>query len=361
MQEEYTTFSKENFNKQLYDNLLKKASLYTDVAFLIAHFAYLIFFLVETLYLMIIVNIVCIVFYAGLFFALRRKKYNFFFYVTAVEMLTYVTLSTMICGFDSFFHIWLVGLCILSFFAGYFSKKGSNKIKPMPFAILSIVAYAFLYIWCEVIEMEPYYHGTEAWTKSMNATAFMVHMVTIFIFLIAFTSTFTNYAITLEKRILRDSQTDKLTNIGNRKALEGYFDELDKKNKKYILAITDIDDFKKVNDRYGHLCGDYILKRVAEIAGAMSKYGKVFRYGGEEFVIIMEVKTSYDDAVMQIDKMRKAIADTEFTYDVFKIGTTITIGISTFEEGKTIDELILVADNRLYKGKQNGKNQVVSD
>ena len=361
MQEEYTTFDKEQFNKQLYDDLLRKATFYTDIAFLIAHFAYLIFFLIEGLYLMIIINVICIIYYIGLYFALRKKRYNTFFYLTAIEMLSFFVAATLICGFDSFFHIWLVGLCVLLFFAGYFSKKSQNKIKPMPFAIAAIIAYAFLYIWCEVIEMEPYYHGTEAWTKSMNATAFMVHMITLFIFLIVFNSAFISYALSLEKRILRDSQTDKLTNIGNRKALEGYFDELDKKNKKYILAITDIDDFKKVNDRYGHLCGDYILKRVAEIAGAMSKYGKVFRYGGEEFVIIMEVKTTYDDAVMQIDKMRQAISDTEFTYDVFKIGTTITIGISTFEEGKTIDELILVADNRLYKGKQNGKNQVVRD
>lgn len=356
MQEEYTTFDKEQFNKQLYDDLLKKATFYTDIAFLIAHFAYLIFFLIEGLYLMIIINVVCIIYYIGLYFAVRKKKYNTFFYLTAIEMLSFVVSATLICGFDSFFHIWLVGLCVLSFFAGYFSKKSENKIKPMPFAIAAIISYATLYIVCEVIKIEPYYHGEDTWTSAMNTTAFMVHMITLFIFLIVFNSLFISYAISLEKRILRDSQTDKLTNIGNRKALESFYKDLDRKKNKYCLAMIDIDDFKKVNDRYGHLCGDDVLVRVAETALSMTKNGNVFRYGGEEFIIIMKED---NDTLSTIDNIRQAIADYEYTYDIFKIRVTITIGVARFDEGKTIDELIKVADNRLYKGKKNGKNQVV--
>lgn len=127
----------------------------------------------------------------------------------------------------------------------------------------------------------------------------------------------------------------------------------------YILML-DIDHFKKVNDKYGHLAGDKVLCAVAKVIADCSRPGDlVGRYGGEEFIVFMPMATLYEArAVAQ--EINKAVESKIFHENEEEFKVTISIGLSNYpNDGATIDTIVNAADKALYKAKQNGRNQFV--
>lgn len=160
------------------------------------------------------------------------------------------------------------------------------------------------------------------------------------------------------------STIDPLTNIYNRRFINGFLiKEIEKSkrlNRHFSLVITDIDDFKFINDTYGHMSGDIVLESISRLITSTSRsYDIVGRYGGDEFMIILP-DASNAAASNVIDRMRQKVADTLFTViKDMKVNITASFGISTFpEDGKSIDDLLIKADERLYKSKGLGKNKV---
>lgn len=127
------------------------------------------------------------------------------------------------------------------------------------------------------------------------------------------------------------------------------------------LLILDIDHFKKYNDQYGHTAGDLVLKHLAGIITAQLDEGDVAgRYGGEEMAILLWSKTK-SEAVAQADKIRKLISQNSITLKNHEANITVSIGVSTFPEDAILEEeLIRVADARLYKAKAEGRDRVCS-
>ncbi len=155
--------------------------------------------------------------------------------------------------------------------------------------------------------------------------------------------------------------TDKLTGIYNRVKLDEFLqneiDRSERYNHSFTLTILDIDDFKSVNDTYGHLVGDKVLTEIANILKTSSrKTDIVGRWGGEEFLIICPESTLKDTANM-IENIRLTIASFDFT----RVGNkTASFGISLFKPNDTIDSLTKRADDALYKAKNSGRNKVLT-
>lgn len=163
------------------------------------------------------------------------------------------------------------------------------------------------------------------------------------------------------------ANTDQLTQLGNRYALTNWWDE----NLEYILSsgqdlvvvMIDLDDFKLVNDRHGHNVGDEVLKMVAsDIENCIRQNDSVFRYGGEEFVLILS-DTDIRGAKAVTERVRESIPQIKFDqYPDIKL--TVSIGLSKLnnnlldEKEDIPGELLRRADNAMYLAKQNGKNQV---
>ncbi len=119
--------------------------------------------------------------------------------------------------------------------------------------------------------------------------------------------------------------------------------------------MFDIDDFKKVNDSYGHDTGDYVLKQIASITKEISRNADVFiRWGGEEFIILCP-QTDVKDAYSFADRLRKSIEEYKFK-DVEKV--TASFGVSAIDSTESLRLLIDRVDSALYKSKENGKNMV---
>lgn len=157
--------------------------------------------------------------------------------------------------------------------------------------------------------------------------------------------------------------TDSLTQVFNRRR----FDEiLVRELKRYTrrkyssvsLMMIDIDHFKKLNDEYGHLAGDAVLREVAALLkNAMRETDTVARYGGEEFVIVLP-DTTLEGAAIKAEMLRRKVQDKSFTAIDEAVHITISIGVSTYLSGSP-DDLVHAADLAMYQAKHAGRNAVV--
>lgn len=172
-----------------------------------------------------------------------------------------------------------------------------------------------------------------------------------------------NLAVDMQKSICNLVEKDSLTGINNRRYGDRYLLQIWNKNYEtgipYVVAIGDIDHFKNVNDTYGHECGDLVLKEIAMILKRnMTGKGFVARWGGEEFLLVFE-KSGLEEAVLIMNAVLKQIRTCNVIYDHNEINVTMTVGMIEGTHDMPVHTLIKEADEKLYQGKQNGRNRVV--
>ncbi|MER0283210.1 tetratricopeptide repeat-containing diguanylate cyclase [Clostridioides difficile] len=146
---------------------------------------------------------------------------------------------------------------------------------------------------------------------------------------------------------------DGLTNVYNRKSFDIMYEKYREKDNNFALVMIDIDNFKLINDNYGHKFGDIVIKGITNTISVMlEQEDKVFRYGGEEFSVLIRNKSG-EEVVNIIDNIRIAIANKKWGEDVT---VTISAGVAHIFDSKNVLE---EADKNLYKAKQLGRNKVV--
>lgn len=160
------------------------------------------------------------------------------------------------------------------------------------------------------------------------------------------------------------SQTDALTGVFNKGALQAYAPEAIKRSdligKPLSLIVFDIDFFKKVNDTYGHAAGDYVLKEISRLVRDKLVRTEDFfaRFGGEEFVLVLSA-TPVSIAADVAERIRATIEAHKFEFDGTKMPITISLGVAMRNsKGEEWDQLFEQADQALYKAKNRGRNQV---
>ena len=167
---------------------------------------------------------------------------------------------------------------------------------------------------------------------------------------------------TLNANLEKLALTDTLTSLGNRR----YFYEVATKfhqlamrhGRRYGLIICDIDYFKSYNDTYGHLSGDNVLQEISnKIKTLLRKSDEIFRYGGEEFVILLP-EQDIEGSLKAAEKIRRAIYKQEKEHSKSRYGRiTISCGVSGYEPGvETWEEVLALADKALYEAKEAGRN-----
>ncbi len=159
------------------------------------------------------------------------------------------------------------------------------------------------------------------------------------------------------------AHTDVLTGIANRREYDRFLRAEDQRskrtNRKYALAIIDIDNFKLINDTHGHAAGDVVLTRLAKtFVDKSRKYELVARIGGEEFAIIFS-EIDEEQIVAKLNSLRQIIQGIAFEDIGSGLSCTVSIGIAISGADKTIAEIQKEADQALYHAKDSGRNQVV--
>ncbi len=171
-------------------------------------------------------------------------------------------------------------------------------------------------------------------------------------------------SVNMQRSLRTLIECDALTGLSNRRYADKRLQQLISSNHidsgSFTIALGDIDYFKKVNDTYGHSAGDVILKGVAElIQKHMRGVGYAARWGGEEFLFVFE-KTSYKESVKRLSTFLEELRNTSFTYKDIEIKVTMTIGVAVCHPTDKLNILVKYADDKLYKGKSEGRNQIVT-
>jgi diguanylate cyclase (GGDEF)-like protein len=167
----------------------------------------------------------------------------------------------------------------------------------------------------------------------------------------------------LQQKLADQSVHDALTGLHNRRYLEEALGRdlilAERHGHPVSVIMADIDHFKKVNDRYGHLAGDEILRGFAAILKRNARASDIYcRYGGEEFLLVFP-QMPVEKAAARAEQLRRTIAAAPLRYGAIAIPITASFGVAGFpDNGRSSDSIVDAADKALYEAKNNGRNRV---
>lgn len=175
------------------------------------------------------------------------------------------------------------------------------------------------------------------------------------------------------RRIEELANRDHLTGTRNRRSIAGSLDaalaHAAAEGTPLSVAMLDLDGFKKLNDEYGHLAGDEVLREFVNRVDAClrsddfigdSGGGPLGRFGGEEFLVVLP-GTELQGARQAAERMRKAVAETRYETKSGNLSVTVSIGVATYREGDDAETLLRRADRALYEAKENGRDRVETE
>lgn len=324
------------------------------------HIFFLFFFTAMHVTVMSVVNIFSVLFYAVGFLNLKKGLIGGHIVATFVEIMLHMFLAVLCLGWDYGFQLYFIGCIAIVFYVDYFSVKlGKHHFKGTLFNVISSVLYFVTLLLTR--RTGALYEIND----NVELVMLAVNSLVVFLIVSVFFRMLTSIAIFYEEELANQASHDMLTGLVNRyylmKNLQEIYDGGQMSN--CWLAILDIDNFKQINDTYGHNCGDYVLKSVAELIQNNCEGMTACRWGGEEFLLVGQeeaysMQFGQPEGVV-LERVRSLVEQKQFEYGEKQFHITVTIGVSRHMAEQSIDEWINIADKKLYHGKKNGKNQVV--
>ena len=330
---------------------------------LFGHIGYLIAFFIFKIYPMAFLNVFSVCFYTVmLLMNMRTEQYSNVLLLEEIEIMVHSLAGTYYIGWDAGFALFFIGNASIPFF-GNFRKHLT------PFVIAGLNMIAFIAARINLYNWAAPYHLNK--TYLMNGLYIYNALASFFI--VIFISSYSIFmremmADNMKKKnehLQRLATIDPLTQLFNRRAMMEYIKLIEKNSRKsnesYSLCISDIDDFKKINDTYGHDAGDEVLKTVSSIfVSIVPTEGYVCRWGGEEILFALPTGGGYA-AVIAAEKIRKEIEAHRFDIDGRQFTVTMTFGVCKVKPDENYDSGISRADKFLYEGKHAGKNRVITE
>lgn len=358
----------------------------------IMHLTFLLLFWKFKVNLLAKINIGSVIFYitCGFLsvFKLTQRYPTLWMSVIFAEIVLHSVVCTLIVGVDTCFVLYpIIALPIVVCCLFLYTDR-----KHFARTVAIFVAVTFLFTGAAVAVAE-FYGGALPFTISVltRKEKMILRIVNILyaaVALFGFTLMFYIEMMNMMNKLRASTEKlqytathDALTGLTNRRCFWEFFDELCRDGKHYNIAMGDLDSFKKINDTYGHGCGDLVLKSVADVINSSTNENEIAcRWGGEEMVVVLIGERS--DALERLEKIRSDIESLSLDYEGLNVRVTMTFGFADSEEMvRAIDEgtaeleiidgteaiskhsgvesLISMVDKRLYVGKDSGKNVVV--
>lgn len=333
----------------------------------IIHFVFMILFFMMDVIPMGIYNIVVVAMYIIISKNMSDLKYyTRLYFVVLSEVVIHSSIATILVGYDFGFMYYLVALIPVSFYLAFSISFFKRRLK-YPFITAGVVFSLIMIIKGITYFWDPVYNeiplGYHIFFSYMNI---FIGLVTTFLFSSLFAIEVNSMQLMLEtenEKLEDQASFDPLTHFLNRRSMDERLTNAHRNaiinDVPYSLIMADIDHFKQFNDTYGHDCGDYVLQTISKlITKQIRAKDSACRWGGEEFLIL--IADSSEIAVEVANRIRNAVDEYEFYYEGNSLHVTITLGVSGYYASSKVKTLIDIADKKLYKGKENGRNQVVS-
>lgn len=341
------------------DRLKYSMILYSVCA---VHGILMLFFIIAGMPLMVRYNFLSVLLYLYCCRLILSEAYQLIYYTVCIEVYINTLVSTWLIGWESGLGMFLIILLPASLYITH-----AFPVKKIHISLFFGLASCIIFILCYTISQ------VHAPVYTFSSPLFM-HLLYIFNtlctfgLLTVFSMLFIYDVRTAQQALQQENETlghiamfDALTGLYNRWSMQEFLETTLKKDIPFCLAMCDIDNFKHINDTYGHECGDVVLKDIAGIIRQKTSPGSyVCRWGGEEFLILLN-HYSPKDAFPLADSIRKAVANTNTVFQEYTVSHTITIGVASHIRSQSLEDTITAADTLLYAGKNQGKNVVITE
>lgn len=333
------------------------------------HFVFMVLMLIGKVDFLFVLNVLATLFYVFLgFFLSSKESYKSLFIAAFIEAEINATISSIMLGDGYEFMIYTLCLIPGAFYLAHtWPAEVKNKYGISMIPSISTLIVSIMYVLVDVMNavIPPVYAG-ESILKLRPIFHYFNILIAV-VLLLAFSILFALEVRYIQK-LLNDENSrlgeiasrDPLTKAYNRRSLYNIInDEIENdEHLKFGLIILDIDNFKKINDTYGHVVGDQVLVRVASVMKENLRENDHFcRWGGEEFLLM--IHGNEEDYAIVAERIRDGIEKQVFHADETEFFVTATLGIAEYQTGIQIRTLVDMADQKMYFGKKHGKNQVV--
>lgn len=308
--------------------------------------------------------------------------------VIYAEILIHALFCTVVQGLDVEFYIYpLLGVPLYAYYLFIYCNRRTFLRTLVVMGVITLIALPAAIFFVEFVGSVYELTGMHVLTSEEILSIRGINIVFAFCMALLFTLIFCMEVMRLlgqlqnkNRRLNYIASHDPLTGLGNRRSLWHFFDLLKKSGDRYCIIMGDLDDFKKINDTFGHDCGDEVLRAVSAIILELTgKQEMACRWGGEEMLIVM--RGSREDCLERLAEIRQRICALNIFHDRIRVKVTMTFGFADCEEelpadaatensvrstvrspsDLAVDSLISMVDQRLYVGKRSGKNVIISE
>ena len=333
----------------------RNLNLTTNTMMLLTHLAFILLYLKMKTPILFAYNLVSVaVFLVNYYFAWTRRD-AIFYGVIYGEVLVFTTLNILLLGWGYGFELYSFSYAISIQLIAFFLFE-EERVKNLYLIVGAVVTVYFLGMRLLTYNIQPLYPVADV---VLQRRLFLCNALFTLLLCVFYVGMFTKVLLTLTKGLQYTSTHDPLTDLYNRRRMMEIMGE---KQSRAAVAILDIDDFKQINDTYGHAAGDAVIKALAERLKALGDRGIVSgRWGGEEFVTFVNgVDGNPDRMEDDLRALVHEVAGSPVEFDGHRIGYTVTIGMKQSDDGEDIQKAINAADALLYEGKQSGKNRLIT-
>jgi diguanylate cyclase (GGDEF)-like protein len=304
-------------------------------------------------------NVGSVILYLLLLKLIREDSYLKTFLTAYTEIVIHALLCVFVIGNNFRFQFYIPAIVPIMFFIAFSVDSFGSLKYPVFCALVSTVLFCIANI--ANYFFDPLYPNIsktfQFWIVLYNSIIIMTMLIVSSILFMLQIRGYLRKVEAQNQELVTLASIDPLTGLLNRRKFTADMQELIAENGTFSILISDIDDFKKVNDTYGHDCGDQILTHVTDqFKLLIGSPNLVCRWGGEEIIVLYG--GTLDEGAAVAELLRTRIANSPITYNEKTVRVTITTGVSYFDGSDSIDHVIIKADDALYLGKQNGKNQV---
>lgn len=337
------------------NNLLKMLSEHRTLIFLIMCLCVHVFnvFLYWNFELppMVVLNIVSSLLYVAILTLFKNENFRISF--AYFEIIVYAAVSELVSGGHFGTLVFVIGMVAVIFFMLPYSNRKKHVYQGIGALLAVAISQISFFEYSVYPELMDKVLLHSSFVKGMNL------VITLFS-LFYLTNLYLVELRTTREKLDYNSNHDMLTGLYNRRFFESIMKRSkDEKETSFSVAMLDVDDFKKINDTYGHETGDRVLAAVSRcIESCLPQDAVAVRWGGEEFVLYLPQADS-DQALAVLNDFRTKLSKQEIYHKGTRVAITATIGLCTGESIADYEEYLRQADEKLYWGKKHGKNQIV--